>query len=348
MVVSAARLLFAFGLLACLQLLPYAEAELSIGLELAAADVSWRVCRAGFADPRFPGVCGSQSLHNPLHVAVTLSATWWAAPSRLGPDGPGQWAVDADPPQQYVHLPAAAGTAHARTISFKAVGGNSAMTQLPPHSVNPAGAPDGSYAFAVSHAEKLSTKTNSSLHHVTSRLSFMVELPHAGEFELQFAGCCRWADLANIQQKNYPHQVPWTVSSRIVVSADSTLAPSFSPRLFMPITPVVLWHDERRALRLSADNGGPLITLLDDTDISGRYRETASKMSLDSSAYVVAGTQYSAYVREDGLKSIVWFDAPGGGKNQFAASGASPRARLFVFASSLARHLSQTQSACVR
>ena len=170
-----------------------------------------------------------------------------------------------------------------------------------------------------------------SLHHVTSRLSFMVELTHAGEFELHFAGCCRWADLANIQQQNYPHQVPWTVSSRIVVSADSAMAPSFSPRLSMPITPVVLWHDQRRALMLSADNGGPLMTHLDDTDISGRYLETALKMSLDSSVYVVAGTQYSAYVREDGLKSIVWFDAPGGSKNQFAASGRRRRPWLFVF-----------------
>ena len=323
MAVSAARLLFACGLLACLQLLPCADAERSYGLELASADVSWRVCRAGFTDPRFPGVCDSSSVLNPLRIAVTVSATWWAAPAPFVPQGPALWTVDADPPQHYVHLPAEAGTAHARKIGFKAAGGDTAMTLLPPQSVNPSAAAGAgaSYAFAVTHAEKLSTKTNSSLHHVATRLSFMVELPHAGDFELEFAGCCRWPDLANILQQNYPNKVPWKVSSRIVVSTDSALAPSFSPRVSMPITQVVLWHEYRRAFTISADYGGPLRTLLDDTDISGRYLETAVKMSLDSSVYVTTNTQYSAYVREDGLKSIVWFEAPGGGKNQFAASG---------------------------
>ena len=121
-----------------------------------------------------------------------------------------------------------------------------------------------------------------------------------------------------------------------MVSADSTLAPSFSPRVSMPITQVVLWHGDRRAFTLSAGYGGPLITLLDDTDISGRYLETATRMSLDSSVHVTTSTLYSAYVRDDGLKSIVWFEAPAGGKNQFAASGATP-ARLCIRASVLPR-----------
>ena len=111
------------------------------------------------------------------------------------------------------------------------------------------------------------------------------------------------------------------VSARIVASTDSVLAPSFSPRLSMPITQVVMWDLQRTAFRLYADNGGALFSIVDDMDIAGRYLETTDKMSLDSSVYVITNTRYAAYVREDGLKSILWFDAPEMGKHQFSTSG---------------------------
>ena len=111
------------------------------------------------------------------------------------------------------------------------------------------------------------------------------------------------------------------VSARIVASTDSVLAPSFSPRLSMPITQVVMWDLRRTAFRLYADNGGALFSIVDDMDIAGRYLETTDKMSLDSSVYVITNTRYAAYVREDGLKSILWFDAPEMGKHQFSTSG---------------------------
>ena len=96
---------------------------------------------------------------------------------------------------------------------------------------------------------------------------------------------------------------------------------SLSPRLSMPITPVLLWNYDRAAFRIFADYGGVLVSLIDDEDIAGRYLETPSKMSLDSSVYVTTDTRHAAYVREDGQKSILWFQAPETGKNQFAASG---------------------------
>jgi len=310
--------------LCCLLLATAADADVDkihYGLELASADVSWRVCRAGFEDPMFPGVCPSSSDHNPLHVAVTVSATWWAAPSSLGPEGPGKWTADADPAQQHVVLPAETG-ALARSIGWKPVAGAGAMTTLVAPNAAAAGYSTEGYAFAVTHAEQLSTKTNTSLHHVATRFSFMVALPHAGEFEVEFTGCCRWAELGNIQHENYPHHVPWKISARIAASTDSALASSFSPRLSMPITQVVMWDVARRAFRVHADNGGALISLIDDEDMAGRYLETAEKMSLDSSVYVITNTMYAAYVREDGQKSIVWFASPEMGTNQFSASGA--------------------------
>jgi hypothetical protein len=319
----AAGAALVLGALAALALPTPGGAAVEYGLELAAADISWRACRAGFTDARFAGVCAaSGSALNPLHVAVTVSATWWAAPNSLGPNGPARWRADADPRQAHVLLPAAAaGGSLARSIGWKAVGDSAAPTAVPP---NAAGAGYGNadaYAFAVTHAEQLSTKTNASLHHVSTRLSFMLELPHAGEFEVAFTGCCRWADLANIRQEGYPNKVPWRVMSTVRVSTDSALAPSFSPRIAMPITQVVLWHPHRTAFSLHADYGGELTTLVDDTDMAGRYLETESKMSLDPNVYVTTDTKYAAYVRDDGGKSIVWFQAPDTGSNQFGASG---------------------------
>jgi len=186
-------------------------ASVNYGLELASADISWRVCRAGFSDPMFSGVCPAASDHNPLHVAVTVSAKWWAAPGSIGSSGgPGKWTADANPAQQHVLLPAEVGSVRARRIGWKAAGGGK-LTIVAPNAAaagHSSGSADG-YAFAVTHAEKLSTKTNTSLHHVSTRLSFMVALPHAGEFEVEFSGCCRYPDLANIRQADYPHHVPW-------------------------------------------------------------------------------------------------------------------------------------------
>ena len=300
------------------------------GLELASADVSWQACRSA-ADPdfdaHFPSVCAKQaagaspaSRLNPLHVAVTVSATWWAAPGTLGPNGAGRWTAGAHPTQDYLLLPREAGSALERRIAWKAVGDDD-WTPVPTCTPSSPGCTDA-FPFAVTHAQYLSTKTNASLHHVSTRFSFMVELPRAGEYEVAFTGCCRYVDLANIRQQNYPHQVPWRVAAHIAASTDSALAPSFSPRLAMPITQVVMWHQTRRAFRLMADHGGALVSLLDEEDVSGRYLETPIKLSLDSSAYVTTDTVYSAYVREDKNKSIVWFAAGETGRNQFAAIGA--------------------------
>ena len=57
--------------------------------------------------------------------------------------------------------------------------------------------------------------------------------------------------------------------------------------------------------------------------MAGRYLETESPMSLDPNVYVTTNTKYAAYVRDDGGKSIVWFQAPETGANQFGASGAA-------------------------
>ena len=73
-------------------------------------------------------------------------------------------------------------------------------------------------------------------------------------------------------------------------------------------------HSGRLMARKPARICGPLISLVDDTDISGRYLETATRMSLDSSVHVKISTLYSAYVRDDGPKSIVWFEEPADGK----------------------------------
>ncbi len=292
---------------------PSASQSVNYGLELASADVSWRICRTGFNDPMFPDVCPASSARNPLHVAVTVSVTWWAAPSLSGQGGPGQWSTG----QRQVLLQVEKGGMLERRIGWKMVGSDDAMTVLAPAS-------GSAYRFAVTHNEAMSTKTNASIAFVTTALSFMVNLTREGEYEVAFTGCCRWADLANFEQKNYPHSVPWYVSARIVASIDSALAPSFSPRLSMPITPVVLWDNARLAFRIYADSGHELVSLLDETDISGRYLQTPLRMSLDSTVFVTTDTRYAAYVREDFQKSILWFEAPESGKNLFAASGAIP------------------------
>ena len=103
---------------------------------------------------------------------------------------------------------------------------------------------------------------------------------------------------------------------------NSALAQSFSPRLSTPLAQVVLWDSQRAAFRLHADNGGDLKSLLDESDVGGRYLEVENKLSLDSNVHVTTDTKYSAYVREDGLNSILWFEAPSTGTNQFSASGA--------------------------
>ena len=303
-------------LLMSLQIVPAAASNYNsvmYGLEIASVDLSWRVCRAGFQDPHFSSVCPASSTNNPLHVAVTVSATWWAAPGSLGPQGAGQWASDTS----HVLLPIEAGSYLARKIGWRA-DGDGAWTVIPGDSDTQA------YAFAVTNATKLSTHGphHSSLFHVNSRFSFMIELPREGYYDVEFTGCCRWTELANIQQKDYPHRVPWHLSTRIMASVDSFLAPPFSPRLSMPVTEVVLWHSELRAFRLTAAYGGELVSMLDDQDISGRYLEVPVKMSLDSTAYVTTQTQYAAFVREDKNKSIVWFESPEEGRNQFSSSGA--------------------------
>ena len=256
----ARALAFVLGALAVLVLPAPHVAAVDYGLELATADISWRVCRAGFADPMFAGVCaGSGSARNPLHVAVTVSATWWAVPDSPAVEGPARWR--ADQLQKHVLLPRLAESSHARSVGWKAVGDTGAPTVVvAPNAAGAGYSGADAYAFAVTHVEQLSTKTNSSLHHVLTRLSFMVQLPHAGEFEVSFTGCCRWADLANIRQEGYPNKVPWRVVSKVQASTDSALAPSFSPRLFMPITQVILWHSTRAAFSLHADNGGQLVS----------------------------------------------------------------------------------------
>lgn len=325
----ARALAFALGALALLILPAPRVAAVDYGLELASADISWRVCRAGFSDPLFVGVCAG-SARNPLHVAVTVSATWWAVPDSAAVEGPARWR--ADPLQRHVLLPRLAQSSHERSVGWKAVGAGAPTVVVAPNAASAGYSGADAYAFAVTHAEQLSTKTNSSLRHVLTRLSFMVQLPHAGEFEVAFTGCCRWADLANIRQEGYPNKVPWRVVSTVQASTDSTLAPSFSPRLSMPITQVVLWHSTRAAFSLHADNGGQLVTLVDETDMAGRYLETESPLSLDPNVYVTTKTKYAAYVRDDGGKSIVWFQAPETGANQFGVSGAALLPEVLVAA----------------
>jgi hypothetical protein len=327
----ARALAFALGALAVLIIPTPRVAAVDYGLELASADISWRVCRAGFSDPMFAGVCaGSGSARNPLHVAVTVSATWWAVPDSRAVEGPARWR--ADPLQKHVLLPRLADSSHARSVGWKVFGAGAPTVVVAPNAAGAGYSGADAYAFAVTHVEQLSTKTNSSLHHVLTRLSFMVQLPHAGEFEVAFTGCCRWADLANIRQEGYPNKVPWRIVSTVQASTNSALAPSFSPRLSMPITQVVLWHSTRAAFSLHADNGGRLVTLVDETDMAGRYLETESPMSLDPSVYVTTNTKYAAYVRDDGGKSIVWFQAPETGTNQFGASGAALLPEVLVVA----------------
>lgn len=279
-------------------------------LQLATMEMSWRSCRSleGASDPRFPQLCATD-MRNPLHVAVSLHATFIPT----GPAG----AVAADYVSGgggSVFLPGGVG-GEARSIGWQAPGGE--QTFLP---YSEMGGRQG-YLFAVLADRPTSYGDMGSFTGYSTRLSFSVMLPESGEYEAFFKGCCRWHELLNTMPADYSKPASWNVVSHIKVSATS-MALSFSPVVLPPVAQVQLQAMGRttkafpRSLLLTGLGGGALHSLVNDTDVAGRYTEYASTMRIDSSLAVRQGGSMRAYLREDGRFSILWFECPPGGELQ--------------------------------
>ena len=277
------------------------------------------------------GVCATDP-GNPLHVAVTIHATW-ISPGPASPPGPAEH-ISADGGMGSVFLDAGVG-AERRRIGHTSSGGDT--TVLPYSDV---GGKHG-YVFAVS--QKTATHygdmvshadTSDSLWTYDTHLVYSLHLPESGEYEAFFDGCCRWNELLNTPPEDYSKKAGWRIASHIRVSATSN-ALSFSPAIMSNFAQVQLkaqgpsGQPYPRSLVLTGADGAALASLVQGgvggADISGRYTEIGAKLYVDTSVAVRDGGSRAAFLREDAAYSIVWFECPPGGELQFQYNRAYAR-----------------------
>ena len=147
---------------------------------------------------------------------------------------------------------------------------------------------------------------------VRARFSFEVTFPsHDADYSIYFEGCCRYS---NLQNPGATLSVPWHMSSTVPMRPWSIpTPPSASPIARMP--PVdLLRRGDASAYAFVLNGHGPsaVMSLLNTTvAVSGRYvRVAGANYHLDGGLVVRSGGPHGAFLRDDGLFSVVWYSAP--------------------------------------